>query len=68
MSERRSEKSHREPDAFDEEESESDADDFIVDDEGRPIAEKKKKRRPIFTDAYVPEISLLFGFVVFIMI
>lgn len=41
---------------FDEEEDEgeySDADDFIVDDEGRPIAEKKKKRKPIFSDAYV---------------
>lgn len=36
-----------------EEDSDSDADDFIVDDEGRPIADKKKKRRPIFTDAYV---------------
>jgi hypothetical protein len=30
---------------------ESDADDFIVDDDGRPIAERKKKRKPIFTDA-----------------
>jgi hypothetical protein len=29
----------------------SDADDFIVDDDGRPIAEKRKRRKPIFTDA-----------------
>lgn len=51
--ERKSEHSHREPENFEEEEedSDSDADDFIVDDEGRPIAEKKRKRRPIFTDA-----------------
>ncbi|EDW37901.1 GL21315 [Drosophila persimilis] len=51
--EHRSERSprHGEADAFDEEDSESDADDFIVDDNGRPIADKKKKRRPIFTDA-----------------
>ncbi|KAH9627917.1 hypothetical protein HF086_015361 [Spodoptera exigua] len=33
------------------EDLESDADDFIVDDDGRPIAERKKKRKPIFTDA-----------------
>lgn len=55
--ERRSERSHRpmpEPEQFGEEEDEgeySDADDFIVDDDGRPIADKRKKRRPIFTDA-----------------
>lgn len=49
--ERRSERSIREADTFGDEDSESDADDFIVDDNGRPIAEKKKKRRPIFTDA-----------------
>lgn len=35
----------------DNEDLESDADDFIVDDDGRPIAERKKKRKPIFTDA-----------------
>lgn len=49
-----SEQIHRsEADRFDEEgeEDESDADDFIVDDEGRPIAEKRKKRKPIFNDA-----------------
>lgn len=55
--ERRSERSHRpavEPEQFGEEEEEgeySDADDFIVDDDGRPIADKRKKRKPIFTDA-----------------
>lgn len=32
----------------------SDADDFIVDDEGRPIRDKQRKRKPIFTDQYVP--------------
>lgn len=31
----------------------TDADDFIVDDDGRPIAEKRKKKKPIFSDAYV---------------
>ena len=41
-----------EPENFDEELSdESDADDFIVDDDGVPITEKKKKRKPMFTDA-----------------
>ncbi|TDG44583.1 hypothetical protein AWZ03_008989 [Drosophila navojoa] len=59
--ERRSERSIREADAFDDEESESDADDFIVDDNGRPIAEKKKKRRPIFTDASLQEGQDIFG-------
>lgn len=34
------------------EEDYSDADDFIVDDEGRPIAEKRKKRT-FFSDSYV---------------
>ncbi|KAJ8923462.1 hypothetical protein NQ315_002021 [Exocentrus adspersus] len=65
--ERRSERSHRpaaEPDHFGEEEEEgdySDADDFIVDDEGRPIAEKRKKRKPIFTDAALQEAQETFG-------
>ncbi|XP_017064106.1 transcription elongation factor SPT6 [Drosophila eugracilis] len=59
--EHRSERSPREADAFDEEDSESDADDFIVDDNGRPIAEKKKKRRPIFTDASLQEGQDIFG-------
>ncbi|EDV92238.1 GH24153 [Drosophila grimshawi] len=59
--ERRSERSIRETDPFDDEDSESDADDFIVDDNGRPIAEKKKKRRPIFTDASLQEGQDIFG-------
>jgi len=33
------------------EDYDSDDDGFIVDDEGRPIAEKRKKKKPIFTDA-----------------
>ena len=54
---RRSERSHRaaEPRIIDEEGSEgdsSDADDFIVDDDGRPIREKRKKKH-IFADSYV---------------
>lgn len=52
---RHSEQLHRsEADNFDregDEEEYSDADDFIVDDDGRPIADKRKKRKPIFTDA-----------------
>lgn len=64
--EKRSERSHRvvEPENFDEEASEgeySDADDFIVDDDGRPIAEKKKKRKPIFSDAALQEAQETFG-------
>ncbi|XP_014252442.1 transcription elongation factor SPT6 [Cimex lectularius] len=39
----------------------SDADDFIVDDEGRPIADKRKKRKPIFTDAALQEAQDIFG-------
>lgn len=60
---RRSERSHREPETFEEEEGEtdSDADDFIVDDDGRPIAQKKKKRRPIFSDASLQEGQDIFG-------
>lgn len=62
--ERRSERSHRviEQDRFEEEASEgeySSADDFIVDDDGRPIAEKKKKKKPIFSDAYVEVIYFI---------
>nr|XP_023025243.1 transcription elongation factor SPT6 isoform X1 [Leptinotarsa decemlineata]XP_023025244.1 transcription elongation factor SPT6 isoform X2 [Leptinotarsa decemlineata] len=64
--ERRSERSHRapEPEAFGDEEDEgeySDADDFIVDDEGRPIAEKKRKKKPIFSDAALQEAQETFG-------
>lgn len=40
---------------------ESDADDFIVDDEGNSISEKKKKRRPVFTDAALQEGQDIFG-------
>lgn len=63
--ERRSERSHRpEVDTFDEEGSEgeyTDADDFIVDDDGRPIAEKRKKKKPIFSDAALQEAQDIFG-------
>ncbi|XP_050511669.1 transcription elongation factor SPT6 isoform X2 [Diabrotica virgifera virgifera] len=67
--ERRSERSHRpavEQETYgvgeEEEEGEySDADDFIVDDDGRPIAEKKKKKKPIFTDAALQEAQETFG-------
>lgn len=53
--ERASEKGHRpEAERFDEDDEEgeySDSDDFIVDDDGRPIADRRKKRKHIFTDA-----------------
>lgn len=61
----RSERSQRvmDVDNFDEEEEEedSDADDFIVGDDGRPITEKKKKNRKIFTDASLQEGQDIFG-------
>ncbi|XP_066246684.1 transcription elongation factor SPT6 [Euwallacea similis] len=63
--ERQSERSHRpapEPEHFGEEEDEgeySDADDFIVDDEGKPIGKRKKK--PIFSDAALQEAQETFG-------
>lgn len=46
-----------EADEYDEmgEDEESDADDFIVDDDGRPITEKKKRARRIFNDANLQE-------------
>ncbi|CAH1116319.1 unnamed protein product [Phaedon cochleariae] len=69
--ERRSERSHHASAAAadtellggeEEEEGEySDADDFIVDDDGRPIAEKKKRKRPIFADAALQEAQEMFG-------
>lgn len=66
--ERRSERSHRpipEPEQFNEEEEEegdSDSDGgFIVDDEGKPISEKRKKKRPIFADAALQEAQETFG-------
>lgn len=37
------------------EDEESDADDFIVDDDGRPITEKKKRAKRIFNDANLQE-------------
>ncbi|XP_045447974.1 transcription elongation factor SPT6 [Melitaea cinxia] len=43
------------------EDMESDADDFIVDDDGRPIAERKKKRKPMFADASLQEGQDIFG-------
>lgn len=39
---------------YDNEDEEGDSDSvdsFIVDDDGRPLTEKKKKRKPIFNDA-----------------
>lgn len=39
----------------------SDADDFIVDADGRPLAEKKRKRKPIFSDAALQEAQDIFG-------
>lgn len=65
--ERRSERSHRpvmesEPYAEEEEDGDySDADDFIVDADGRPLAEKKRKRKPIFSDAALQEAQDIFG-------
>lgn len=56
---------HRsEGDHYDEEDEEgeySDADDFIVDDDGRPIADKRKRRKPIFSDAALQEAQDIFG-------
>lgn len=53
----RSERSHRPPpetDQYADEEAEdeySDADDFIVGDDGKPLADKRKKRKVIFNDS-----------------
>ncbi|XP_053981515.1 transcription elongation factor SPT6-like [Hylaeus volcanicus] len=59
--EERSEISHRpEVEAFDEEESE-DEDDFIVDGDGLPISERKKKKKHIFSDAALQEAQDIFG-------
>ncbi|KAK6637223.1 hypothetical protein RUM44_007637 [Polyplax serrata] len=41
--------------------SDDDDDGFIVDDDGRPIAEKRKKRKPIFNDAALQEAQDIFG-------
>ncbi|KAJ8959603.1 hypothetical protein NQ318_021789 [Aromia moschata] len=61
---RRSHRPVAEPEYFGEEEEEgeySDADDFIVDDDGRPIAERRRKKKPIFTDAALQEAQETFG-------
>ncbi|XP_055297233.1 transcription elongation factor SPT6 isoform X2 [Sitodiplosis mosellana] len=60
---RRSAQEHRMEVAYDEEgeDEESDADDFIVDDDGRPITEKKKKARRIFSDVNLQEGQDIFG-------
>ncbi|XP_049873145.1 transcription elongation factor SPT6 [Pectinophora gossypiella] len=50
----------REVEYDDEAEDESDADDFIVDDDGKPI-KKKTRRKPIFTDASLQEGQDIFG-------
>lgn len=50
--------------AYASEESEgeySETDDFIVDDEGRPITEKRRKRKPIYTDVNLQEAQDIFG-------
>ncbi|XP_063222520.1 transcription elongation factor SPT6 isoform X2 [Bacillus rossius redtenbacheri] len=59
-----SDRGRAEVEHYDDEEEEgelSDADDFIVDDDGRPITDKKKKRKPIFTDAALQEAQDIFG-------
>ncbi|XP_031850226.2 transcription elongation factor SPT6 [Nomia melanderi] len=61
--EQKSEISHSirvDADGYDEEESE-DEDDFIVDGDGVPIAEKRKKKKPIFSDAALQEAQDIFG-------
>lgn len=63
--ERASERGRVEAERVDEEEDEegeySDEDDFIVDDDGRPIADKRKRRKPIFSDAALQEAQDIFG-------
>lgn len=60
--ERRSESLRRnESERYDDESDESDADDFIVDDFGVPIAGKKRNRRPVFTDRLLQEGQDIFG-------
>lgn len=59
--EERSEVNHRgEVERYDEEESD-DEDDFIVDGDGIPITEKRRKKRPIYTDAALQEAQDIFG-------
>ncbi|XP_065344159.1 transcription elongation factor SPT6 [Cloeon dipterum] len=57
----RSEDVNMEEDDEDEGEYSDDPDDFIVDDDGNPIATKRKKRKPIFTDAALQEAQDIFG-------
>ncbi|KAF7404787.1 hypothetical protein HZH66_003693 [Vespula vulgaris] len=62
--ERRSERSHRpEVETLEEEGSEGDDDmnDFIVDEDGRSLAEKRMKKKPIFSDAALQEAQDIFG-------
>ncbi|XP_071876068.1 transcription elongation factor SPT6 isoform X1 [Bombus fervidus] len=59
--EERSDVSHRgEEEGCDEEESD-DEDDFIVDGDGIPITGKRKRKRPIFSDAALQEAQDIFG-------
>ncbi|XP_031627743.1 transcription elongation factor SPT6 isoform X2 [Contarinia nasturtii] len=61
---RRSVQDHQRMEAeYDEEieDEESDADDFIVDDDGQPITQKKKKARRIFSDVNLQEGQDIFG-------
>ncbi|XP_034935114.1 transcription elongation factor SPT6-like [Chelonus insularis] len=62
---RRSERNHRkEPEVLEVEESEgeySDSDDFIVDDDGRPVAERRRKKRAMFSDIALQEAQDIFG-------
>ncbi|KAL1451085.1 hypothetical protein WDU94_003378 [Cyamophila willieti] len=62
-SERRSAVDHTEAPEFEEGEGEdySDADDFIVDDNDKPITSGKKKKAPIFSDAALQEAQDIFG-------
>nr|CAD7567502.1 unnamed protein product [Timema californicum] len=59
-----SDKGRPEVERFEDEDEEgdySDADDFIVDDDGQPISDKRKKRKPIFSDAALQEAQDIFG-------
>lgn len=44
-----------------ESDADSETDYFIVDDEGRPLRDGRKKRKPIFTDATLQEAQDIFG-------
>lgn len=47
--------------ASEESDVDSETDDFIVDDEGHPITDKRKKRKPMFADAQLQEAQDIFG-------